>query len=58
MSASIAAFNVLETTIDDIHSAYKSGQLLNDRWTLQGHSRVVVQPELELCANWVAANPR
>ena len=27
MSASIAAFNVLETTIDDIHSAYRSGQL-------------------------------
>jgi len=27
MSASNAAFNVLETTIDDIHSAYKSGQL-------------------------------
>lgn len=27
MSASIAAFNVLETTIDDIHSAYKAGRL-------------------------------
>src|SRR4029434_11272934 len=27
MSKSMAAFNVLETTIDDIHSAYKSGQL-------------------------------
>jgi amidase len=27
MSTSIAAFNVLETTIDDIHSVYKSGQL-------------------------------
>jgi len=25
--ASIAAFNVLETTVDEIHSAYKSGQL-------------------------------
>jgi amidase len=27
MSTTVAAFNVLETTIDDIHSAYKSGQL-------------------------------
>ena len=27
MSASIAVFNVLETTIEDIHSAYQSGQL-------------------------------
>jgi amidase len=27
MSASTAAFNVLETTIDDIHSAYKAGRL-------------------------------
>src|SRR5262245_40009859 len=27
MSASIAVSNVLETTIEDIHSAYKSGQL-------------------------------
>jgi Asp-tRNA(Asn)/Glu-tRNA(Gln) amidotransferase A subunit family amidase len=27
MSASITAFNVLETTIDDIHEAYKSGRL-------------------------------
>jgi amidase len=27
MSTSIAAFNILETTIDDVHSAYKSGQL-------------------------------
>jgi amidase len=27
MSTSMAAFNVLETTIDDIHSAYKAGQL-------------------------------
>src|SRR5918996_3247163 len=27
MSASITAFNVLETTIDDIHDAYKSGRL-------------------------------
>ncbi len=27
MSASIAVFNVLETTIDDIHAAYKSGEL-------------------------------
>lgn len=27
MSASTAAFNVLETTIDDIHSAYRAGRL-------------------------------
>ena len=27
MAKSIGPFNVLETTIDDIHSAYKSGQL-------------------------------
>ena len=27
MSTTVPAFNVLETTIDDIHSAYKSGQL-------------------------------
>jgi amidase len=27
MSNTLAAFNVLETTIDDIHTAYKSGQL-------------------------------
>jgi Asp-tRNA(Asn)/Glu-tRNA(Gln) amidotransferase A subunit family amidase len=27
MNASTAAFNVLETTIDDIHSAYKAGRL-------------------------------
>ena len=27
MSTTPPAFNVLETTIDDIHSAYKSGQL-------------------------------
>ena len=27
MNTSMAAFNVLETTIDDIHSAYKAGQL-------------------------------
>ena len=27
MSTTVAAFNVLETTIDDIHGAYKSGQL-------------------------------
>lgn len=27
MSSSAASFNLLETTIDDVHSAYKSGQL-------------------------------
>jgi amidase len=27
MSTSIASFNILETTIDDVHNAYKSGQL-------------------------------
>ncbi len=27
MSTTVAAFNVLETTIDDIQSVYKSGQL-------------------------------
>ena len=27
MSTTVPAFNVLETTIDDIHSAYKSGRL-------------------------------
>ena len=27
MSTTVPAFNVLETTIDDIHNAYKSGQL-------------------------------
>ena len=30
-SKSIAPFNVLEATIDDIHSAYKSGQLTSRR---------------------------
>jgi amidase len=31
MSSSTAAFNILEATIDDIHSAYESGQLTSRR---------------------------
>jgi hypothetical protein len=40
MSTTVAAFNVLETTIDDIHSAYKSGQLTARQRNWQIHDQL------------------
>jgi hypothetical protein len=48
MSASIAVFNVLETTIEDIHSAYQSGQLT---------ARQLVQAYLDRIAGYDKQGP-